>query len=127
MKFLEFESCKADPNVWMRPAIKSDGSECHEVLLCTDDALVISENPENVLRNEMDKHFELKEESIGAPKMHLGGCMRKVVTESGMEAWSFSSSQCMQSAFKNVRECMESRDGRSQRLTHHCLQTTGLN
>ena len=48
--------------------------------------------------------FELKEESIGPPSQCLGGEMRKVLTESGMEAWSFSSTQHVQSACKNVRE-----------------------
>jgi Reverse transcriptase (RNA-dependent DNA polymerase) len=28
MHFLNFKSCPADPDVWMRPSIKSDGSEC---------------------------------------------------------------------------------------------------
>ena len=38
MKFLEFESCKADPDVWMRLAIKDDGSEhCECALLCLGD------------------------------------------------------------------------------------------
>ena len=46
----------------MRPAIKSDGNEYYEyVLLYIDDALVISENAESILRNEIGKYFELKE------------------------------------------------------------------
>ena len=94
----------------IRPAIKSDGRECHEcVLMCTDDASVISESPEDVLRNETGKCFELKEESIGPPKTHLGGCMRKAPTESGMEAWSFGSSQHVKSVCKNIRESVTSR------------------
>ena len=64
MQFLNFASCPADPDVWMRPAIKSDGSKCYDyVLLYVDDALVLSENAESILRN-----FELKEESIGPAK-----------------------------------------------------------
>jgi len=78
MKHLNFESCKADPDVWMRKAVKSDGSEYWEyVLLYTDDALVVSENGEHVLRREIGKYFELKEESIGPPQLYLGGRMRK--------------------------------------------------
>ena len=43
----------------MRPAIKSDGNEEYEyVLLYTDDALVVSENAESILRDELGKHFE---------------------------------------------------------------------
>ena len=54
----------------MRPATKSDGSPFYEyVLLYTDDVLVISENGEKVLRREIGCYFELKEESIGPPKL----------------------------------------------------------
>ena len=50
MEFLNFKSCLADPNVWMRPAIKSDGNTYYEyILLYVDDALVVSENAEGIL------------------------------------------------------------------------------
>ena len=50
MKHLGFTACLADPDVWMRPAIKSDGSSHHQcVLLCTDDALVVTEDTEQIL------------------------------------------------------------------------------
>ena len=105
MHFLHFQSCPADPDVWMRPALKSDGSTCCEcVLICTDDALVISENAEKILRTEIGRHFKLKEESIGPPTIYLGARVRKVVLENGAEAWASSSSQCVQSAVKNVEE-----------------------
>ena len=53
MEFINFTSCPADPDVWMRPAIKSDGTKCYDyVLLYVDDALVVSENAESILRNE---------------------------------------------------------------------------
>ena len=79
VKFLGFESCLADPDVWMRPAVKANGQEyCECVLLHTDDCLCISDNAENILRTEMGKYFSIKEESIGPPKLHLGGHLRKV-------------------------------------------------
>ena len=85
-----FTSCPADPDVWMRPAIKSDGQKYYEyVLLYTDDALVISENAEQILRTEIGRYFELKEESIGPPKVYLGGRLRKVQLENGTWVWSF--------------------------------------
>ena len=65
MQFLNSISCPVDPDVWMRPAIKGDGFKCYDyVLLYVDDALVVSENAESILRNEMGRYFELKEESI---------------------------------------------------------------
>ena len=41
---------------------------------------------------------------IGPPTIYLGGRVRKVQLENGVWAWSFSSSQCVQSADKNVEE-----------------------
>ena len=103
MHFLHFKSCPADPDVWIRPAIKSDGNESYEyVLLYVDDALVISENAEAILRKELGKYFEVKEESIGPPDHYLGGKVRKVQLENGVNAWAFSSSQYVQNAVKTV-------------------------
>ena len=105
MEFLNFKSCLADPDVWMRPAIKSDGNTYYEyILLYVDDALVVSENAESILQNELGRHFHLKEESIGPPTVYLGSRVRKVQLENGAQAWSFSSSQYVQSAIKNVEE-----------------------
>ena len=64
----------------------------------------MSENPENFLWYELGQSFELKEESIGPLRIHLGGHIRKVQLETGVECWSFSSSQCVQAAVKNVKE-----------------------
>ena len=89
----------------MRPAIKSDGNEYYEyVLLYKDDALVVSENAESILRDELGKYFELKQESIGPPKLYLGGSVRKVTLDNGVEAWDFSLSQYVKAAVKNVED-----------------------
>jgi hypothetical protein len=88
----------------MRPAIKSDGTEYYEyLLLYTDDALCVSENAENVLRNELGGYFPLKEgSSIGPPKIYLGGHARKVQLKNGVECWAFGSSQYVKAAVDNV-------------------------
>ena len=42
MRHMRLIACPADPDVWLRPAIKSDGLEYYEyVLLYIDDALVV--------------------------------------------------------------------------------------
>lgn len=82
MQYLDFVSCLADPDVWMRPAKKADGSEYYEfVLLYIDDALVMSENGEKILQDKIGKYFKLKEESIEPPKIYLGGKLSKVVLD----------------------------------------------
>ena len=105
MEFLKFKSCKADPDLWMRPKVKSNGEEYYEyVLLYCDDTLVISEDGETVLRNEIGRYFELKEESIGPPKIYLGGKVCQVTLENGVNAWAFGSSQYVQDAVNNVEQ-----------------------
>ena len=56
--------------MWMRLIKKADGTPVYEhVLLHTNDTLVISKHGEKVLREGIGKCFELKESSIGPPKM----------------------------------------------------------
>ena len=114
MHYLKFSSCPADPDIWMRLAEKLDGTSYYEyVLLYMDDALVISENVEEILRKEIGKYFELKEESIGHPLLYLGGHVCQVKLDNGVDAWSFSSSQYVQTAVKNIEEWLLKRsDGR---------------
>ena len=108
MHHLDFRSCLADPDVWMRPAKKGDGSPYYDyILLYVDDALVVSENAESILWNEIGRYFELKEASIGPPKMYLWAGIRKVKLDNGMEAWAASSSQYVQAAVRNAEEYIE--------------------
>ena len=110
MRHLGFTSCPADADVWMRPGIKDDGAEYWEyILLYTDDALCVSTKPGEILRNELNKYFKLKEESIGPPKIYLGGNCRKVTLETGVTCWAFGSSQYVDTAVKNVMKYLRDR------------------
>ena len=62
MRHIGFKSCPANPDIWMRPAEKADGTPYYEyVLLYVDDTLVISENAGRILGEEIGRYFELKE------------------------------------------------------------------
>ena len=103
MLAMNFESCKADPDVWFRPGTKDDGSEYYQyVLLYTDDILYIGEKPRDFMLNEIGEKFTLKAPSIGPPKQYLGNKMTQVTLDNGAVCWSFSSSQYIQNAVKNV-------------------------
>lgn len=105
MEHLQFQSSKADPDVWFRASKRKDGTPYYEyVLLYTDDCLVISDNAEAILRKEIGKSFTLKESSIGNPEQYLGGKLRKVVLENGAASWAFSSTQYVQEAVNNVEQ-----------------------
>ena len=107
MRHLGFESCPADRNVWMRPGLKKDGSPCYAyVLLYVDDALAIGSDAESIIRN-LGRYFELKESSVGPPKLYLGGSIRKVELENGAKAWTMISSKYCQAAVANVKRYLE--------------------
>jgi hypothetical protein len=58
-----------------------------------DDCLVVSEKAESILRDEIGKYWNLKESSIGKPKIYLGGKCREVELDNGTNCWAFGSSQ----------------------------------
>ena len=110
MAEMNFQSCKADPDVWFRPAITDSGHDYYQyVLLYTDDILAISSNPEHFIREELDKCFVVKPKSIGKPTQYLGNKVSEVQLENGTMAWSFSSSQYTQNAVKNVETYLKSK------------------
>ena len=109
MEEMDFKACKADPDVWMRPGTKADGTKYWQyVLLYTDDILAIMEDPETFLREEMGQRFTLKEKSIGPPTQYLGNKVSHVELENGTKCWSFSSSQYIQNAVANVEKKLAS-------------------
>ena len=61
----------------MRPANIFNGTDYYGfILLYNEDALFISENVDQVLCKDLGRYFELKEKSIGSPKIYLGGYTR---------------------------------------------------
>ena len=67
---LNFMPCRADADVWLRPAERADGTKYYEyVLVYTDDLLVLSTDPKAIL-NHLDQHFLLKKGSVGEPKTY---------------------------------------------------------
>ena len=65
------------------------------------------EHPEKFLREEMGTRFTLKEKSIGPPTQYLGNKVTNITLENGTSCWSFSSSQYVQSAVKNVEDHLD--------------------
>ena len=113
MTHLKFSSCKADPDVWMREATKDDGTPYYQyALLYVDDVLVVAEGAEQIIRNEIGKYFQIKEESIGIPEVYLGGKISEVMLNNGARAFTFSSSKYVQGAVSNVEEYLKSREAK---------------
>jgi hypothetical protein len=109
MVHLGYDSCLADPDVWMRKSQMDDGTEYWEyMLLYTDDCLSVSHLPRAALE-DLGKYFTLKPGSIGPPKIYLGGKVSEMVLPNGEKAWAFSASQYVQEAVKNLEMQLEER------------------
>jgi Reverse transcriptase (RNA-dependent DNA polymerase) len=67
-----FHACKADPDVWLREAVKSDGTPYYEYLLTyVDNCLVISQQLSLIISTLQDQYkYRLKD--VGEPKRYLG-------------------------------------------------------
>jgi hypothetical protein len=72
-----FKACKADADVWMRPAVKADGFKYYEYVLCyVDDILIISQHPKRIME-ALEHKYILKAGSVGEPKTYLGAKVSK--------------------------------------------------
>ena len=110
MDMLGYESCLANPNLWIRKATTDDGVFYYEyMLLYTDDCLTISKNPQEALM-EINKYFPMKPKSVGPPKINLGAKISKVQLPNGVIVYAMSMSQYLREAVKNVESHLSKRD-----------------
>jgi len=98
---------KADPDVWLRPAVKPDGFEYYEMVLCyVDDVLSIGHNPLQAI-DSVRKVFKLKDDKAEAPDVYLGATLEKVNTAEGVECWTMSSVKYLKVAIDNVEKALQ--------------------
>lgn len=99
-----YKPSRADADVWLRPAVKPDGFEYYELVLCyVDDVLAISHDPEATMKGIQNK-FKLKDDKVEEPKDYLGAELEKMTNENGSECWSMSSEKYCKAAVKNVED-----------------------
>ena len=78
MEALNCLPCRADPDVWMRKARKSDGTQYYEyMLLYVDDCLAISEALKEAVL-QLDKFFKIQPNYIAPPDIYVGGKVKKM-------------------------------------------------
>ncbi len=107
----------ADPDVWMRPAVKPNGFEYYEYILCyVDDVLCISADPNKSMERIQDD-FKLKDDKIAEPDVYLGATLSKMKLANGKECWTMSPEQYVKAAVTNVEEDLK-RQGK--RLPSKC-------
>ena len=79
---------KSDPVVWIRPAVKIDGAEYYEIVLCyVDDVLSISDMPLRIMYGIISV-LKLKDDKVEVPDVYMGTTLSQVETETGIKCWS---------------------------------------
>jgi len=115
---LGYQSSKADPDVWIRAAMKMDGSQYYEMLLVyDDDILCISHCPERMM-DQIKELYRLKDEVIDKPKCYLGANISECQLPNGLEAWSASAQDYIKNSVRNIEEVL-AQDSLPSKLQNH--------
>ena len=97
-----YRPCLADPDVWLRPAVKPCGFKYYEyVLTYVDDCLAISHNPKATMEGIQSK-FKLKNDKFAEPTDYLGATLAKLTTSNGTECWTQSSDKYVMASIQSV-------------------------
>jgi hypothetical protein len=100
MSGLGYKPCLADPDLWLKPQSREDGTGYYAYILCyVDDVLVVHDDVQPVL-DRIDKFMKLKPGS-SEPDMYLGAKLKKVTLANDVVAWSISPSKYVQEAVRN--------------------------
>ncbi len=100
---LGFTPTMADPDVYRKPKLDSEGKEYYAYLvLYVDDVLAIEEDPQATM-DQIENVFRLKE-GIGKPKMYLGTDIREWSTQhvdgSNGNCWAIGSESYLKEAVR---------------------------
>lgn len=105
---LGWKDSKADPDVYIRPQVKPDGTKYYEYLLVyVDDIMCISHEPE-VTMKAIAGLYRLKNDEVAPPDRYLGANVGKYQLPDGRWVWSISANDYVKSAVKNLRETLKS-------------------
>ena len=98
---LGFRSSVADPDVWLRPALKPDGEEYYEyVLIYVDNVMAISHDTERIIQHIGEK-FKFKGGKWADSDIYLGANIDSKI-HNGNKLWTMSSREYLKAAIIEV-------------------------
>lgn len=98
-----FKSSPADPDVWLRPAVKDSGEEYYEyVMMYVDDILAISMNAVEVLESLKTETIKFKNNKIAPPDMYLGAKLQKKQINNTW-CWTITSVDYVNAAVETIK------------------------
>lgn len=98
-----FRSTVSDPDVWLRPATKPDGTQYYSyVLAYVDDILAIDLDPDAIM-TQIGERFKFKNNEVKEPSSYLGAKLQRRNLH-GIPMWTMSSENYTAAALKNVED-----------------------
>ena len=122
-----FVPSEADPDVWMRRAVKPDGEHYYEYILCyVDDIMSVSNDPIRPLKQIQEK-FKFKKDKMVPPDIYLGGNIEKKLINDH-DAWTLCSRDYVKAAVETITTAAEKRGLESAiNQKYLCMPLTILN
>ena len=101
---LGYKSCPANPDVYMKPEAKADGSTYYSYLLVyVDDCLLIHHDPK-IIMERLKKSYDLKGDAYGRPDRYLGANVKRYQFRDGSEHWVMGLYDYVRETTKMVKE-----------------------
>ena len=115
---MQYNPSPADNDVWMKPAVRKDGLEYYEYVLCyVDDILSISDDPTRATKG-IQKQFKLKDDKVAEPEIYLGAELSKIVNVDAVQCWALSSDKYIRAAVNTVEDVLRKQN---LRLPSKCI------
>ena len=111
LRELGFISSKADPDLWMRPAVKSNGDKIYEYVISYVDDLIFQGLDPKGFMDKLGTRFTLKPGSIKEPDTYLGVDIKKfrihMSDEPEKVRWAFESTSYVKKAISEIEKELE--------------------
>ena len=109
MEQLDYKPTQADPDVWIKRAMKGDGTPYYKMMLIyVDDVLHLLEDPSEDM-DKLNKLYRLKD-GTGVPDRYLRGNIERVQTGDGSIAWSLRCHDSLSNAIRQVQAELAQKD-----------------
>ena len=117
---ISFVYTKADPDVWICLAVKPNGAEYYEYVMCyVDNILSVSLDAISILKS-LQGQFKLKDDKIEPPDVYLSAQLGTMEVE-GHHGWFMSSEKYVKLAIQNIEDTLQKT---GQCLPLKCMQDT---
>ena len=100
-----FRPSKADPDVWLRPAVKPNGQTYYEYILCYVDDIVSVPLDATSIQKSIQVNFKLKDDKIEPPSDYLGTVLGQMDIDGKIGGYLYSE-KYVKSAVEDIEQTL---------------------